>query len=160
MADGDREIGYVIAEALDIINMTEPVIPAKVPGPVAGVISVEGEQIEILDIHWLFACCSDGSAELTAEQPSCLFAGADLEWLNIFLRPVLNAAGYRLVASLSPGERPVAVLAMADEPVPPLVAAPVLRLRRGVNGDDDSIYRYDRAALLQALDARRMTGTN
>ncbi len=159
MADGDRDIGYVIAEALDIITVTEPVIPAKLSGPVAGVISVEGEQVEILDIHWLFASCSDGRASATVEQPSCLFAGSDLDWMNIFLRPVLEAAGYRVVASLTPGEQPIAVLTMADEPVPPLVAAPVLRLRRGVSGGSESIYRYDRAALLEALDAQRMTGT-
>lgn len=157
MADGQAEIGYAIAEALDIISMSDPILAARAAGPVAGVIAVDGEQIEVLDIHWLFANCVDSSG-VSLTQPTCLLSGADQGWMNLFLRPVLEASGYRVVSTLVPGERPVAILAMADDAVTPVADAPVLRLRRDVSGDAETIYRYDRAGVLQALDARRMAG--
>ena len=55
LRDGDAEIGYAIGEALDIVTLPDTVVPAREPGPVAGVVSIDGEQIELLDLHWLFA---------------------------------------------------------------------------------------------------------
>lgn len=159
MADGQAEIGYAIAEALDIIALNDAMLPARAPGPIAGVIAIDGEQIEVLDIHWLFANCADGGG-VAATQPTCLLTGTDQSWMNLFLRPVLEASGYRVVSALAPGERAVAVLAMADDAVAPALDGPVVRLRRDVSGDGETIYRYDRAGLLQALDARRMAGGN
>ncbi|MBY0282983.1 MAG: chemotaxis protein CheA [Sphingomonas sp.] len=153
MADGCSEIGYVIAEALDIVTLDQGILAASTPGLIAGVTSIDGEQVEVLDIHWLFAACGD-AATSSKEPPLCLLAGAELGWMNTFLRPVLEASGYRVATALAKDERPAVVLAMADEAPPQLPEAPLLKLRRDVAGGNDSIYRYDRAAVLEALDAR------
>lgn len=50
LADGRTEIGYAIADALDIVSLTEPMVPARVAGPIAGVVAIDGEQVEVLDI--------------------------------------------------------------------------------------------------------------
>ena len=151
MADGSSEIGYAIAEALDIVTLDSAMLPAKSLGPIAGVVSIDDEQVEVLDIHWLFSTCADASATET-RAPLCLLAGGEARWMDSFLRPVLEAAGYRVATEAQSGETPMAVLAMeGDAPPPPHGSAALVRLRRDVGGGADSIYRYDRARLLDAL---------
>ncbi|MBA3878418.1 MAG: chemotaxis protein CheA [Sphingobium sp.] len=154
MADGRNEIGYVIAEAIDIVALDHEVMPADKPALVAGVTSIDGDQVEVLDMHWIFSACADPGKHMRAEPPLCLLAGAELGWMDAFLRPVLEASGYRVVTSPDPDQPVAAVLAMAEDHALPAAGAPVVRLRREVSGDGDSIYRYDRAALLEALSAR------
>jgi two-component system chemotaxis sensor kinase CheA len=150
LRDGDAEIGYAIAEALDIVTLPEMVVPASTPGPVAGVVSLDGEQIELLDLHWLFA--NHGEELNVAEPPLCLIDGADSAWMTTFLKPVLEGAGYRVATKVRPGDTAAVVLTMDPIPSPQHADLPVVRLRRerGV-GDDAAIYRYDRSALLDAL---------
>ena len=74
-----------------------------------------------------------------------------------FVRPLLETAGYRVVAQLAQGETPAAVLSTDEAPADLAAKAPVVRLRsrRAASGEgDDSVYRYDRAGLLSALEAR------
>lgn len=157
IADGLSEFGYAIAEALDIVELTDAVLPATSPGPVAGVVAIDGTQVEILDVHWMFANCAAGSVTMSNPAPLCLLSGTEAEWMNIFLRPMLEAAGYRVAAELTGDEAPAVVLAMDHESVSLPISVPIVRLRSAVAGEGDSVYRYDRAALLKALDARRLT---
>ena len=70
--------------------------------------------------------------------------------METFLRPMLDAAGYRCVTQ-PPADVPVDVaLVMDDRPVAPAVARNVVRLRRDP-GVGEGIYRYDRSALFDAL---------
>jgi two-component system chemotaxis sensor kinase CheA len=152
LRDGDAEIGYAIGEALDIVTLPENLVLAKEVGPVAGVVALDGEQIELLDLHWLFA--THGAAMSAVEPPVCLINGAESAWMNTFLKPVLEGAGYRVATRLRSGENPAVVLTMdAVAPLAP-TNVPVVRLRRdraGGNPGDTSIYRYDRDGLLAAL---------
>jgi two-component system chemotaxis sensor kinase CheA len=73
-----------------------------------------------------------------------------------FVRPLLETAGYRVVSELAFGETPAVVLSSEDKPVIG-AAAPIVRLRRrkaAAGKNDDSVYRYDRAGLLSALESR------
>ena len=158
MSDGAHEIGYVIAEALDIIAVGEALVPARAPGAIAGVFSVEGEQVEMLDVHWLFANNVDTGAP-AAQAPVCLLAGEQARWMDNFLRPVLETAGYRVVTS-APSRGAVAVtLAMESEEVAAPGNSPIVRLRDSAEAAPgsarQSIYRYDRAAVLAALASGR-----
>ncbi|OYY72323.1 chemotaxis protein CheA [Sphingomonas sp. 28-63-12] len=159
MADGRTEIGYAIAEALDIVSLTEAMMPARVAGPIAGVVAIEGEQIEMLDIHWLFATHADQAAA-TESQPVCLLAGDEAPWMEQFLRPVLETAGYKVVTKVKPGESAAVTLAMENDTAIAHGSAPIVRLRadpKPPSGGEESIYRYDRDGLLAAL-ARRQSG--
>src|SRR3546814_17071084 len=92
MKDGDHEIGYAIAEALDIADVPLAMAIAREPGPVAGVIALDDDQIEMLDVNWLFAEQIDGT--FAAKAPLCLIVGSEAGWLAHFLRPVLNRGEY------------------------------------------------------------------
>jgi len=151
LRDGEAEIGYAIAEALDIVTLPETMVPPREAGPVAGVVSIDGEQVEVLDLHWLFAT---HGAEIGGEAPPlCLINGAETAWMKTFLKPVLEGAGYRVATRLKAGETAAVVLTM-DEGAPPAHGhVPVVRLRRERGGGEagGSIYRYDRDGLLAAL---------
>ncbi len=160
LADGQTEIGYAIAEALDIVAINDAMVPSRIAGPIAGVVSIDGEQVEMLDIHWLFAAHADPGSH-TKAQPVCLLSGDEAPWMEKFLRPVLEGAGYKVVTSIAPGERAAVALAMESDVEVAHGAAPVVRLRadpQGLPGRTDSIYRYDRDALLTALAERRAGG--
>ena len=150
LTDGAAEIGYAIAEALDIVRLPPIAAPASVPGAVLGVVLFAGEQIEMLDPYWLFA---RHGAPVTAgaAAPLCLLAQGEDGWMATVLRPLVEAAGYRVVTA-APAHEPVSVVLALDAATAPAAgAAPVLRLSSDP-ARAGSIYRYDREALLAALD--------
>jgi two-component system chemotaxis sensor kinase CheA len=153
LKDGETEVAYAIEEALDIVVLPDALAAARAPGLVAGVVLLEGEQVELLDPYWLFGEYAVETGEDAA--PLCLLSGDD-GWMSAFVKPLLESAGYRVVTELAPGETAAVVLS-ADETAPLGQAAPVVRLRRRKTGSgkgDDSIYRYDREGLLSALEAK------
>jgi two-component system chemotaxis sensor kinase CheA len=155
LKDGQSEIAYAIGEAADIVTLPTELAHAETPGPVAAVALVDGEPVELIDPHWLFA--DHGEPEGLAEQGLlCLLADDQAGWMRNFVRPMLEAAGYRVTDSLEPGSAPDVVLTLDGDAVDPAPAAPVVRLssRRGA-GVDGSIYRYDREGLLSAVAAAR-----
>ncbi len=157
LSDGEREIAYAIAEPLDIVALPTEWAPAAADQTVAGVAMVDGVPVEVIDAHAVFAA---ETATLVADAPLCLLHGDADGWMAAFLRPTLEAAGYRCTTRLALGERPVVALAMADAPPidePAATGVPVVQLRRERRGEGQGIYRYDRAGLAAAM-AERVAG--
>ncbi|HEX5183202.1 MAG TPA: chemotaxis protein CheA [Allosphingosinicella sp.] len=167
LTDGATEIAYALDEVLDIVSLSAAVRPAAKAGPVAGVALVGGTQVELLDVHWLFAHRHDIAPGDAAAAPACLLVGAD-PFLDTILRPVIENAGYRVLREGDPGAEDAAtIIGLAEDEeagAPDLPAeARVVRLRarpEPLGADDDSIHRYDRDAILKALAApgRKMAG--
>jgi two-component system chemotaxis sensor kinase CheA len=154
LKDDIAEVAYAIDEALDIIMLPRDIAPAREPGPVAGVMLIDDEQVELLDVLWVFDEHAD--REIEDDAPLCLISGDQDGWMASFVRPLLESAGYRVASQLAAGEVPAVVLSSEDAPAPAGASAPVVRLRRrrAAKAGDDSVYRYDRAGLLSALEAR------
>jgi two-component system chemotaxis sensor kinase CheA len=152
LKDGETEVAYAIDEALDIVVLPEEIVAARAPGLVAGVFLLDDEQVELLDAYWVFGEYSGDEGE--AVQPICLLSGDD-GWMASFVKPLLEGAGYRVATALAPGETASVVLA-TEEAMAVGDTAPVVRLRRrkAAAKGDDSVYRYDRAGLLSALEAK------
>ena len=153
LTDGESEMAYAIAEAIEIVALPTDMAPARGTGPIAGVVSIGGEQVELVDPHALFA----GQPVTLGSLPVCLLQVDGSGWMETFLKPALEASGYRCVTALAAGETAAVALAMEDSPVRETLA-PVVTLRRtptAERDDDPSIYRYDRPALIAALAARR-----
>jgi two-component system chemotaxis sensor kinase CheA len=150
LKDGAREVGYAIAEALDIIELTSEIAPAPAGGPIAGVVLHDDEQVEVLDPYWLFSDNLEGAAG--ADSPLCLIDSGD-PWLATFVKPMLERAGYRVASVPAPGE--VAVAVLTADPAVDDAAAITLRAQPS-GGVEGSIYRYDREGILAAVERRVM----
>jgi two-component system chemotaxis sensor kinase CheA len=151
LGDGRAEIAYGFADVVDIIPFPSGLTAATEPGEVRGVVLVGGEQAEALDLHWLFAR-HGGAAAPRADRPVCAIPAGD-PFMEAILRPLVESAGYIVVASGSPGsESATVVIAGAEaEASRPAGGARLVRVRAEAEGDDDSVHRYDREALLAAL---------
>ena len=153
LSDEVSELAYAFAEVIDLVHLTGTIQPASSPGEIAAVTLVAGEQVELVDPYWLFGAHAAAAPE-AERRPVCALPPDDI-WMDNILRPIIESAGYQVVAlgSVDPADIDV-VIASDDEPE--IVAgegAEMLKLRARPNADDgdDSIYRYDRAALLAAL---------
>ena len=149
--DGSREIGYAFREVVDLSTIGQEVIQAECPGEVSGVTLIAGEPAEIIDPHWLFANFS-GAAVEQSEQLVCRLPSDD-PWIQNMLRPIVEAAGYRIVSDADEVEADLAIISESSASKD-ASAAQVIRVRAEPDPackKDDSIYRYDRAAILMAL---------
>jgi two-component system, chemotaxis family, sensor kinase CheA len=149
--DGAQEIGYAFKEVIDLSVIAHDVIQAECSGEISGVTLIGGEPAELVDAHWLFANFIGAAARPGDKQPVCRLPSDD-PWMQNMLRPMVEAAGYRVV---SDAEEVEADLAIVSEPWDrDSAAARTIRLRsdpEAASKKDESIYRYDRAALLMAL---------
>jgi len=149
--DGQHEIGYAFAEVLDFASIDNDIIHTDRPGEVSGVSLINGEPAELIDAHWLFAQYV-GAAARKLEQLVCLVPGWD-PWMQNMLRPLVEAAGYRVIDDAD-DDKAAVVIACIGEELPDSVNDKTIWLRpepEAANKKDDSIYRYDRAGLLVAL---------
>jgi two-component system chemotaxis sensor kinase CheA len=150
--DGNHEIGYAFAEVIDFATIENDVIHAERPGEVSGVSLINGEPAELLDAHWLFAN-HVGASSRRQEQLVCLIPDWD-PWMQNMLRPLVEAAGYRVIDNTEDEEKADVVIASLGEDLPEGVDDKTIWLRaeaEPTSKKDDSIYRYDRAGLLMAL---------
>jgi two-component system chemotaxis sensor kinase CheA len=145
-------VAYGFGEVVDLVTLQNVVKPAAIPGEIAGVTLIDGEQVEVIDPYWLFAACA-ADASSAPSAPLCAIP-ADDPWMQNILRPILVSAGYRVAAS---GEvaAPDIVIASAEAPVDAGGGdAGIIRIRAlpgSGSSEDGSIYRYDRAGLFAAL---------
>ena len=147
LGDGGERIAYAAREVLDIATLGGVLKRVNGQTQVVGVTMVDGETAELVDCHALFAghaAQSAGHGTLT-----CRLSGDDA-WMRNFLAPIIEAAGYRIVAE---GPADIAFIdgEMVDDEECEARKAIRLRSAPGSAGGVDSIYRYDRAALMAAL---------
>jgi two-component system chemotaxis sensor kinase CheA len=148
--DGNHEIGYAFSEVIDFATIEHDVIHADRPGEISGVTLIGGEPAELIDAHWLFA--HHVGATAPAAEPLVCRLPSDDPWMQNMLRPIVEAAGYRVVGDDSEAEADLVIASQGDSTGSDEGRTIWLRTEPEPTGKkDDSIYRYDRAGLLMAL---------
>ena len=162
--DGQSVLCYPIAEVIDIVRLPDAVQPSAAPGLIAGVVLVSGEPVELIDPFWLMAQYAIRDGDAAPNQPLCRLADDHDGWGSNFLAPILRSAGYRVVSDKDVvDEAPDVLLCLTEDGASCADVGdeiPVIRLRSAIAAagpDDETVYRYDRQALLDAL-ARRVGG--
>lgn len=167
LTDGYVEIFYAVAEPHEIVRLPAAMAPARERPGIAGVVVIEGEQVELVDPHALFA----GEVRAPASRPLCHLRCDGTGWMDTFLRPVLEAAGYRCTTAPGGDESVAVTLVMEngameagamEDGAADTDAERLVRLSRrplgpvGLGSDDTiaTVYRYDRAALIAAVAER------
>ena len=146
LSDGTRELGLLVAEVHDAVELHGDVMPDPADPLIEGVVLHEGRAIPLLDGHKLFAKHDRplNSAGATCRIPS------DDPWAETILRPLVEAAGYTVHADPD-RDADIAILS-APSPDSAHPATIVLRATpEAASADDDSIYRYDRETLMGRL---------
>jgi two-component system chemotaxis sensor kinase CheA len=150
LSDGAHEIGYAFKEVIDFAAIERDVIHADSPGEVGGVSLINGEPAELLDVHWLFASHT-GTVARGSQPLVCRLPGDD-PWMQNMLRPIVEAAGYRVIGDGEEGAADLVIATCGDAVEKEAARTIWLRTDPEPAGKkDDSIYRYDRAGLLTAL---------
>jgi two-component system chemotaxis sensor kinase CheA len=157
LTDGTRELAYGFAEVIDIRTVVLDVHAAAAPGEVSGVALIDGVQVEMLDPYWLFAAQAD-AAPVDAVPPVCALPEGD-PWMDNMLRPLIESLGYRIVPARE-GVVADIVIQSAEAAGPVASTGQIVRIRARPEseGGSESIYRYDRAALLGALSRNASKG--
>ena len=148
LSDGAHEMAYAFREVIDFASIEHDVIHADDDGEISGVSLVDGEPAELIDAHWLFAN-HIGAAARPSEPLVCRLPSDD-PWMQNMLRPIVEAAGYRVIGGDEEGEADLVIASQGEK----IEAANAIYLRsepEPKNKKDQSIYRYDRAGLLIAL---------
>ncbi len=155
LRDGERDICYPVAKVMDIVQM--PLIPDMrlSHGPVSGIAVIDGAHLEIVDPFALFGSIQT-EAIVERSTVRCVLADGDDPWAIEILAPLLRQAGHDVVMGVEGGISADDVILCtrsgSDATLPP--ARAVLRLRTAPSGaDDGSIYRYDRDAVMAAIEA-------
>ena len=151
--DGSVELALAFREVIDMAEVEGEIIPAELPGEVAGVTLIGGEPAELVDAHWLFARHGHSSAASNTERPPVCRLPSDDPWMQNMLRPIVEAAGYRVVGSDSNEAADLVIASRGGEAPPSDCSARIIYLRPEpeAKNNDNSIYRYDRAGLMVAL---------
>jgi two-component system chemotaxis sensor kinase CheA len=145
LGDGGERIAYAAREVLDIATLANVLKRVNGQVEVVGVTMVDGETAELVDCHALFAAHASQSAghgSLT-----CRLTGDDA-WMRSFLGPIIEAAGYKIVAE---GPADIAFVDGEREDDDECEARRAIRLRNAPGAGAEGIYRYDRAGLMAAL---------
>lgn len=154
LSDSERAIVYAIADmAADVGAFPEKIDPARRPGRVAGVAIVDGEPIELLDVHFLFAEFCD-SAPAQSGRPRCLVIGGDDVWRRELLAPLIEQAGYRVTFDESDEYDIVIDASDAGESLD-REDTDIVRLSADPSPGRGQVYRYDRTGIVDALHDRR-----
>jgi two-component system chemotaxis sensor kinase CheA len=149
--DGAQELAYAFREVIDFAAIEHDVIHAEREGEVSGVSLVNGEPAELIDAHWLFA--NHVGAAARPSEPLVCRLPTDDPWMQNMLRPIVEAAGYRVVGEHEEADADLVIASQGAE-VPEDAAKQTIWLRtepEAKTKKDESIYRYDRAGLLMAL---------
>ncbi|OCC22856.1 hypothetical protein MB02_13835 [Croceicoccus estronivorus] len=151
--DGQSELAYAFHRMLDIVSVDESILGADGAGSIPGVALIEGQPTELLDCHGLFA--AHGHAAASENPPVCRLPAND-RWFQDFLRPLVEAAGYRVVSDTDEAKADIAIAA-CEEARTELEGTRAILLRatpeEAPGSTDNTIYRYDREALMAALKA-------
>ena len=153
LSDGFSEVAYCALELHDAVAVTDEVVPVEADPSIEGVTLIGSEAVAIVDVHWLFASCA--TTGKSARNRSCRLRGGD-DWSRAILEPLVRAAGYQIAHQ--DGEDADVLIAMAEDgPVPEGdFVGPVIYLRsdrENIAELPESIFRYDREGLLNALRA-------
>lgn len=152
LTDGNSQLLHAVREIDDAVELADKLKPVKDDPLVEAVTLVEGQTVTLLDGHELFA--RHGEVPEQVDKPVCRLPEND--WAQTILGPLVMSAGYE-IASDSEDKEDVAI--WFDDEYEAAIAlevdfeTPVIRLRDFPDATDasDTVYRYDRDGLIEAL---------
>ncbi len=152
LSDGSSELLHAVREVDDAALLTDTLKPVPDDPEVEAVTLVDGKTVTLLNGHELFA--RHGEVQQSQDRPVCRLPETD--WAKTILAPLVETAGYDIAADADARED---IAIWFDDEYEAALAldmqfeTPVIRLRNvpDAAGTSDTVYRYDRDGLIEAL---------
>ena len=158
LSDGTSTVFLAVADVIDIFAIDAEVAPSLNPEIYEGIVHVDGRPIELLSSYSFFELKSGEVRAHASQRPLCFISAHQEDgWEHRVLAPLLRASGYDV--TFDEHQRPSASVVLSlDAGTDNLVGdSRLVKLRDSLRSSEDgrdSIYRYDRAALLSAVSAK------
>ncbi len=156
ISDGQQATYLAVNDVMDIFAIPSEIAPSAEPEAFEGIVHFNGTPVELVNPYRFFEMeTQDGS--LNAARPVCyLETGTDDNWERRILQPLLTASGYHVSYDEADRNSAAVILSSADRAAT-VVDDRMLVLRETVHAVEDqvaSIYRYDRSALMSAIESK------
>jgi two-component system chemotaxis sensor kinase CheA len=155
ISDGQDTRYLAVEDVVDIFTLPANIEPSANPATCEGIVHFEGQPVELLNAIQFFEA-GVSSAPAQSEASLCYIeTGDDDGWETRILQPLLNASGYTVSFDVADRDRAQVILSSGG-------AAEsqddrTLHLRSTIHAMAEhkaSIYRYDRLALISAIQAK------
>ncbi len=158
LSDGTSQVAYAIHEAHELHEIDSARLAEDASGEEETILLINGEAVRVLSAYHLFAAHARTPSRTIRR--TCALP-ADDRWIQDFVRPMVEAAGYAIVEPDGADEPDLAICS-ASAGAPPRAREIICLLSEpandpGAHATRGHIYRYDHKALLGAIDptARR-----
>ncbi len=156
---GEQLVSYLVADVVDILTVPEPQADLDKANGEGGNIVLCGERpLEMVDPFALFARMEQLKSSPERSPRRCIIPADGDGWMVDILAPLLRQAGHEVIMAKTGDSTIDADILVVGASEPELRASegvPVLRIRDIERADPSvpaSIYRYDRAGLLDAIE--------
>ncbi len=158
LTDGESCKYLAVKQVLDVFSLPAKIVQSANPKEHEGIINVDGEPAELLNIFQFFEMTDIGAAT-GSERPLCFVeCGPHDHWERNILEPLLNASGYRVSFDATDRLHAQIIIGRDDnESAADTDDNRLLRLRQQsfvANEQLPSIYRYDRVGLISAIETK------
>jgi two-component system, chemotaxis family, sensor kinase CheA len=156
ISDGQDCKYLAVEDVIDIFSLPASIAPSARPDICEGIVHFDGTPTELVNAYQYFEESAVPSAN-AASKPVCYIeTQGDDGWETRILQPLLNASGYTV--SFAEADRQTASVILCSTGAPFATGDDrTLHLRRSVHPMADqsaTIYRYDRLALISAIQAK------
>ena len=156
ISDGKRITYLAVNDVMDIFAIPSEIAPSAEPLIFEGIVHFDGVPVELINPFQFFEMDVGTSSVSSSKRVCFLETSADDVWATRILQPLLMATGYRVSYDEADRNSAAVILTMAGHVELELDDRRV-HLRdtvQPVDGQVASIYRYDRIALMSAIDTK------
>lgn len=156
ISDGRQATYLSVNDVMDIFAIPTEIPPSVEPVNFEGIVHFEGTPIELINPYRFFQTDA-GSGLGNSAKPLCfLETGEDDSWATRILQPLLTASGYRVSYDEADRLSAAVILSSADaNDAEPNDRTVILRdTVQAIGNQVASIYRYDRVALMSAIESK------
>jgi two-component system, chemotaxis family, sensor kinase CheA len=157
ISDGQKAIYLAVEDVIDIFSLPTAIEPSADPARIEGIVHFEGTPVELVNVFQFFEAAIS-TDPYRAARPLCFIdTDGDDGWETRILMPLLSASGYKVSFDESERDSAAVILSTTGRSSDDKT----LKLRNSVHATDQqaSIYRYDRLALISAIEAK-LAGVN
>jgi two-component system, chemotaxis family, sensor kinase CheA len=155
ISDGQDAKYLVVEDVIDIFTLPAAIEASAQPALTEGIVHFEGAPVELINVFRYFEVGGVQTRQAITRPVCFIETGEDDGWETRILQPLLTASGYQV--SFDEDDRANAAIILTSGGEVATEDSRAVHLRSSVHAigaQKASIYRYDRLALISAIEAK------